>query len=867
MTRLLPVLLLLLPAFAFPAHYLETFSTPDKGYPVDFVDGFSAVNRTLSNTVRYISGSGVSSSCTTNFPAIAGSAGNTFKVEVCANDNFNAEVVTLDNGKVSGVVICPTITFTATPTNACSGSSNGQIAVTGETGGTGPYMYSKDNGVNYQSGATFTGLAAGMYNVVVKDANGCESAATQVTVGTFSPPTCIITGPLYVCSNTENIVYTAPGGMSAYSWEVSTNGSIPGSTTGSSVSVTSGNFLNDYTVTVTVTDANGCTSSCSNQSFIYLQKPPADITANPNPVCQGAILNLSINAAASSTVSWSGEGITNSSGNPSTTAIPTTTGPHVYNVMVTSNPAGCTNTGTATVTVSPPPTCSINGPSSACAGSTGNVYSAPGGLNAYSWDVSGSAAIEGLNTGSSISVTAGASGTYTVSVTLTDANGCTSTCSQPVTINALPLCTITGPPPYPGPSNDTLCIGQQYVFTTIGGMSAYKWDTPANGTINGSATGSSVTITVNSGGFLFVRDTVTDANGCKSSCSYLRPVQESPTCSVNGPLTTCGGSTGNVYSVTTNGQIYHWSISGNGTITSATNGPSVTVTAGASGTYTVTVVTQFFFNTCGSECSQTVTVNPSPAPACPANQTACPNDPAFALSGGSPAGGSYSGPGVSAGMFNPAIAGPGTHTISYTVTDQNNCPSTCTFSITVSQPPAVNITSSSSYCMSDPGPVIGLTSSALGVTYQLKDNNNNNLGAPVAGTGGPIYFGTYPNGTYKVVANQGNCSNEAMAIVNAIGGVCAVDVPNHCSCDGPNGYADVTVKVAAPAGQNWTVKNVIGLYGPANPYPQITVGTPLSYIGGNMYTLDAARSNTKGFWVRVTNGFTDLDIAVGVASW
>jgi len=62
--------------------------------------------------------------------------------------------------------------------------------------------------------------------------------------------------------------------------------------------------------------------------------------------------------------------------------------------------------------------------------------------------------------------------------------------------------------------------------------------------------------------------------------------------------------------------------------------------------------------------------------------TVCANTTApFTLSGGSPAGGSYSGPGVSGGMFDPAAAGQGTHTITYTYTDVNNCTGTATQTI------------------------------------------------------------------------------------------------------------------------------------------------------------------------------------------
>jgi hypothetical protein len=51
----------------------------------------------------------------------------------------------------------------------------------------------------------------------------------------------------------------------------------------------------------------------------------------------------------------------------------------------------------------------------------------------------------------------------------------------------------------------------------------------------------------------------------------------------------------------------------------------------------------------------------------------CVGWPAIELTGGSPAGGVYSGPGVSNGLFDPAVAGLGTHTITYTYTASNGC--------------------------------------------------------------------------------------------------------------------------------------------------------------------------------------------------
>jgi len=58
--------------------------------------------------------------------------------------------------------------------------------------------------------------------------------------------------------------------------------------------------------------------------------------------------------------------------------------------------------------------------------------------------------------------------------------------------------------------------------------------------------------------------------------------------------------------------------------------------------------------------------------------TVCLNTVSYALTGGSPNGGAYSGVGVSAGNFNPNTAGAGLHNIIYTYTDGNNCTKSAT---------------------------------------------------------------------------------------------------------------------------------------------------------------------------------------------
>ncbi|MEZ5196294.1 MAG: hypothetical protein R2764_07835 [Bacteroidales bacterium] len=59
--------------------------------------------------------------------------------------------------------------------------------------------------------------------------------------------------------------------------------------------------------------------------------------------------------------------------------------------------------------------------------------------------------------------------------------------------------------------------------------------------------------------------------------------------------------------------------------------------------------------------------------------------PPFEFTGGSPAGGTYSGPGVTNNVFDPNAAGLGTHIITYTYTDNNFCSNSAIDSITVTQ--------------------------------------------------------------------------------------------------------------------------------------------------------------------------------------
>lgn len=88
-------------------------------------------------------------------------------------------------------------------------------------------------------------------------------------------------------------------------------------------------------------------------------------------------------------------------------------------------------------------------------------------------------------------------------------------------------------------------------------------------------------------------------------------------------------------------------------------------------------------NGCSAVALVTITVNALPVITLPALAPVSLTGAAVILSGAQPAGGTWSGPGVSGGVFSPAVAGVGTHTLTYTYTDAGGCTNRATTTITV----------------------------------------------------------------------------------------------------------------------------------------------------------------------------------------
>ncbi|MBK9337260.1 MAG: choice-of-anchor D domain-containing protein [Lewinellaceae bacterium] len=133
-------------------------------------------------------------------------------------------------------------------------------------------MYSIDDGMNYQPGAIFTGLAANTYLVKIKDANDCESLAEAILIG-GEPEIAVSCNATAIadgddtpdpsdCTNFGCAQLT--GGMVEFTYTITNDGSCDLTLNGSPLVLVSGLHAGDFTVTeqplATVTANGGMTT-------------------------------------------------------------------------------------------------------------------------------------------------------------------------------------------------------------------------------------------------------------------------------------------------------------------------------------------------------------------------------------------------------------------------------------------------------------------------------------------------------------------------------------------------------------------------------------------------------------------------------
>lgn len=273
-----------------------------------------------------------------------------------------------------------------------------------------------------------------------------------------------------------------------------------------------------------------------------------------------------------------------------------------------------------------------------------------GGLPAftYSWTTN---PVQNTSAATSLS-----GGTYTV--TVADATGCiktlTTSVSQPTAALTTTIATTAS----------TLCAYSNATLTTSG-ATTYTWS-------NGTNTSSTVITPTTSATYSV---TGTTAGGCPITGTVAITANPRPVITFSPTQTVfCSNSPSLTLSASPSGGTF----SGSGITGSGNFSPS---TAGI-GTQTISYsYTNSYGCSATSIVSTTINAAPVVSFSMPQNQF-CVNSLAVALTG-TPAGGVFSGTGMTGTAFIPAQAGVGTYTITYTYTNTANCQSYATSTATV----------------------------------------------------------------------------------------------------------------------------------------------------------------------------------------
>jgi hypothetical protein len=452
-----------------------------------------------------------------------------------------------------------------------------------------------------------------------------------------------------------------------------------------------------------------------------INQPP---TASPTSICGSGTATISIPSSEVGVTYAVGSGTTIISGPTAGTGQPMTftIGPisntTTYIVGATNGTCTITMTPMVTVTVNPIPTVVITPSHTAICKGAIDTLTASGAVN-YTWTPGGS-------TASSLTVSPNSSTSYTLMGV--DANGCSNTATQAITVNNLPTINIT---------NSTfggICPGGSATLTASGGTT-YTWSANA-----GSATTNTVIVspTVTTSYTVIGTNTVT---GCSNTKTRNVTVNPSATVTINGPAFVCMGS---VATLTASGAAsYTWSTGTSGATTSVS--PTVTTT--------YSVVSGSGGGTCPGTASFTLTVSPNPSPTITisGSSSICNGQTDLLTASGA---NTYTWSNNAGSATTATVSPSPTTNTTYTVTgtDANGCTNVSTLSVTVN--PLPNVTTS------------GTKVICIGNTTTLTANGASTYTWNTSATTNTVSLSPTANTTYSVIGTDVNgCSKQAVTTV------------------------------------------------------------------------------------------------------
>jgi gliding motility-associated-like protein len=245
-----------------------------------------------------------------------------------------------------------------------------------------------------------------------------------------------------ICSGTD-VVLTAPAGFSSYLW-------TPSGATTQSISLNSP--VNGTIYSCTCTSVQGCNLVVTDTINIE----PVIFTVNNDVICSGENTTLNVTPTGTYTYEWDTGDLTQSINvSPNTTT--------TYTVTATAT-GGCANSQNATVTVNPTPAGTTTSTQATCAGNDGSItvnMSIGTAPFIYQWST---VPVQNTQTANNLPA-----GTYTV--TVTDANSCSTSITGTITSNEVLTTTANSTNETCGQSNGTATVN-----VMGSGNYTYEWN-------------------------------------------------------------------------------------------------------------------------------------------------------------------------------------------------------------------------------------------------------------------------------------------------------------------------------------------------------------------------------------------------------
>lgn len=548
---------------------------------------------------------------------------------------------------------------------------------------------------------THTYASAGTYTVTLKVTSlyGCTVTTTTTTTVNDLPATMFTntTACLGDATSFTNTTTVSSGTLS-YAWDFG-----DGSTSTSTSPTHTYGSAGTYTAVLTAT-ANGCSKSYAAKVVVN-DVPTADFTGSD--VCLGNAITFNNYSGGATKYSWSfGDGNVSTATSPSHTY----TSSGTFTVTLTAeNAAGCKDVTTGTVTVFGLPTADFSA-SNACA-MTSVSFTNNSSTGSYTWNFGDG----GVSTSTSPSHTYMNAGTYTVSLSVKNSNGCMSTTTSQITIYDLPKIDFTG--------NDG-CAKSGIQFTNnTPGTNTYAWAFGDAGT----STAKDPNHTYSNAGSYNVSLTATNSNGCSKQVTKTVVISAQPTINftANSP---CEGSVVSFTNTSTQGA-NSWTF-GDGASSRLTNPGHMYSSAG---TYSVklTVTTA---EGCMNSMTKSVTVNPNPVASFTAKALCTGPNVDFTntstIGGGSIASSQWNYGDASTGTSNShTYAKAGVYNVTLMVTSDKGCMTSSTSPVAVYEAPVAKF-STTNVCLGELAKFTNQSSNASNVSWNFGDGGSSNANNP-----------------------------------------------------------------------------------------------------------------------------------------